>query len=119
MRYVFVLLILCGCAAQQVVTLLPRGGGQKGSGSFDHIHQVLTVELNGEVYKGRPITKTATTSPSLFTIGTTTTSNEESALLIGPAGQVRCDYAWGVYKAQANGVCVDHRNVTYDLLIQN
>lgn len=111
--------LLAGCATQQVATLLPRGDAPKGTGSFDHIHQVLTVEIEGQSYRGTPIRKTAQTSTSIFMAGATTRTNEESALLIGPAGQVRCEFAWQEMKTQAVGVCTDHRNRTYDLLIRN
>lgn len=114
-----VVALLAGCATQQAVTLMPRGSGQPGTGTFDHIHQVLTVDLGGNRYSGTPVTQTARTSASIFTAGSTTTSNTDSVLLIGPAGQVRCDITWGAMKATAIGVCVDRNNVTYDLLIKN
>lgn len=111
--------LLAGCATQQSVTLMPRGTGAQGTGTFDHIHQVLTVQIDGNSFSGTPVRKTATTSSSMFTIGATTTTNAESALLIGPAGQVRCEFEWGPMMSTANGVCVDRNNVTYDLLIKN
>lgn len=122
MRAIFcvVMVFVAGCAAQQRVDLLPRGGtGVKGTGQFDHIYQRLTVELGGEVYQGTPISETAQTSFSLFSPGATTSTNKQAALLIGPAGQVRCDFAWDQLKTRAIGVCVDSRNITYDLLIEN
>jgi len=60
-----------------------------------------------------------TTGYSLVGPSSTTTTNQQSALLVGPAGQIRCEFAWGAMKSIANGVCIDHRNVTYDLLIRN
>lgn len=113
-------LLLPACAAQQSVTLLPRGQGSQGLGVFDHMHQVLTVNLDGKRYQGQPITKTAVTTGNLFYAGTTTTTNSEAALLLSDqGGQIRCDFEWGPMRATANGVCVDSQNVVYDLLIKN
>lgn len=119
MKKLIVIALLAGCATVQRVDLLPRGDAPRGTGSFDHIHQVLTVEIEGQSYRGTPIRKTAQTSASIFMAGATTRTNEDTALLIGPAGQIRCEFAWQEMKTQATGVCVDHRNRTYDLLIRN
>lgn len=35
MKYLFVLLLLAGCATVQEVSLLPRGVGAKGKGTFE------------------------------------------------------------------------------------
>lgn len=117
--YLLVLLLLAGCATQQAVTLYPRGPGLRGAGVFDHVHQVLTVELDGQRYQGTPVTQTATSGYSLFGPQSTTTTNQEAALLLGEAGQVRCEFAWGPMKQTANGTCVDRNNVVYDMQIRN
>lgn len=120
MRYLVALLVLlAGCATVQQVDILPRGGGARGTGTFDHIHQVLTAEVDGKRYQGRPVQETSTSSFSLFGPQRTTTTNKETALLIGDTGQIRCEFAWDQMKTHANGVCVDSKNVTYDLLIRN
>lgn len=119
MRYLALIALLAGCAAQQTVALLPRAGGPSGTGVFDQMHQVLTVDIEGKRYQGTPISKTATTSYSIFSAGSTTSSNEQSALLIGTAGQVRCDFTWNQFRTMATGSCIDSQNATYDLLIKN
>lgn len=112
--------LLAGCAAQQQVALMPRGEGhESGAGYFDQIHQQLAVDIEGQRYVGTPITKTASTGFSLFGPQATTSTNEQSALLTGNGGQVRCEFAWNQFKTMANGVCVDSRNVTYDMMIRN
>lgn len=111
--------LLAACAAEQRVSLMPRGEGPQGTGYFDQIHQQLVVDLAGGRYIGTPITKTATTGFNIFGPQATTSTNEQNALLIGDAGQVRCEFVWNQWKTMANGVCVDSHNVTYDLLIRN
>lgn len=80
---------------------------------------MLAVDLDGKRYQGRPISETATSGFSLFGPQQTTTTNRQSALLVGDDGQIRCELAWDNMKTIANGVCVDSRNTTYDLLIRN
>lgn len=111
--------IVSGCATVQTVSLLPRGPGSTGTGTFDQLQQELTVEIDGAVYKGTPITATSYSQRNVFGQATTTTTNQQTALLIGPAGQIRCEFMWGAMKTLANGTCVDRNNVMYDLLIRN
>jgi len=119
-NFTVLFLFIAGCATQQGVALMPRGPGQQGTGTFDHVHQVLTVELNGNRYKGIPITQTSTSRIGLFGPATDTSTNQETALLIGErGGQLRCDFMWGGMRAQAVGSCVDSNNVVYDMQIKN
>lgn len=122
MRYVIAIcIVIAGCATVQSVTLLPRGEDRTpGRGTLDRMTNVLTVDLKGQRYQGTPMMQTATTSRGLFgAVTSTTTTSQASALLLGAEGQVRCDYGWDALMTRATGVCVDYRNVVYDLLIQN
>lgn len=103
MRYLF-LLLLAGCAASQSVTLLPRGDAQSGAGTLDRVRNILTVNIGGRHYEGPVIT---------------TTPSQASALLRGPAGQVRCDFGWDALMRHATGVCTDNAGASYDLQIAN
>lgn len=119
-RIAIVALLLTGCATQQSVTLLPREGSmQRGIGSFDHIHQLVTVDVGGRRYQGRPTQVEARTSAGLFGPSSYTTTNQASALLIGEGGQLRCSWTWGPMKVDAQGECIDSRGAAYDLLIKN
>jgi hypothetical protein len=64
------------------------------------------------------IMQTSTTT-GLFSGPRTQYSSQASALLLGEAGQMRCDFAWDAMMTMATGVCADSRNNTYDLLIKN
>lgn len=120
--YLAVLLLLAGCAAQQQVALMPRGEGHpNGSGSIDRVKNVLTVYLGGRVYQGTMHMTTAASSSVGLLGGVRTehsTTNQASALLVGNDGQLRCDFGWNALMTAATGVCVDSRNVTYDMLIR-
>lgn len=103
-------LLLAGCAATQEVTLLPRGGAGKGFGELDRMTNQLTVDLNGTTYHGPMIMRSAQTA-SFKPL-------EAAALMMGDGGQVRCEITFNALMTEGNGVCVDSRNATYDLLIK-
>lgn len=116
----FVLLLLVGCAAQNDVTLMPRGHDARGSGTLDRMRNVLTVDLDGKRYSGTMQMQTAS-STSYGALGsrtTSTTTNAASALLLGDGGQVRCDFGWDALMTGASGVCVDAQNRAYDMLVK-
>ena len=114
--------ILAGCASQQVVTLLPRSPAtERGMGMLDRFNQELTVTVGANTYRGRSVlqTGTSTTSHGLWTRTSAHYSNQSTALLIGDKGQMRCEYGWDSMMINATGVCIDSRNITYDILITN
>lgn len=116
MRYAFVLLLLAGCAHN--LTLMPRGAGPQGTGTLDRANNDMTVVLDGKTYRGKMQMVTGT-SVGAFGQVTNQYTNQASALLIGDAGgQVRCDFGFDTLMTSGNGVCVDFRNVTYDLLVK-
>ena len=113
------MVLLVGCAAQQVVTLLPRAPAtERGTGILDRMTQELTVTVEGNNYRGRSVLQTGTTT-NIFGVTSTQYSNRSTALLIGDTGQMRCEFSWDYMMIQATGVCVDSRNITYDILITN
>jgi len=64
--------------------------------------------------------ETSTTTAGLFGPATSTQyTSKASALLLGTAGQIRCDFAFDMLMTQATGMCVDSNQVVYDLLIKN
>jgi len=111
---------LAGCAMQQTISLFPRGAGatQQGTGSLDRLSNELTVSVDGKKYGGRMMMNTAT-STNIYGYSTSTTTNQATALLLGDGGQIRCEFGWDALMIQATGVCVDSKNVTYDMLIKN
>lgn len=116
MRYGIVLFVLlAGCSYN--VTLYPRGGGDKAQGSFDVGSQTMTVNLNGETYTGNVVAGTSTGfgMVGVKPVTMTGTTNQRSALLKGPAGIIRCEYA--VQIRGGNGTCIDSRERVYDLEI--
>jgi hypothetical protein len=115
------ILLLAGCAAQQSITMLPRGeNAARGTGVLDRLHNQLTVDLGGRTYQGPMVMQTGLTQ-SWGPLGprtATTTTNQASALLLGDGGQVRCDFGFDALMRTATGVCVDSRNQTYDMLVK-
>lgn len=119
-RWFAIALLLAGCAAQQTVTLLPRGaGGERGTGMLDRMSKEITVSLNGRDYRGPMVVQTAYSSGYGLFSQRTTISSQATALLLGDDGQVRCEFGFDAFMTMATGVCVDSKNVTYDMLIKN
>jgi hypothetical protein len=116
-----IVVLLSACAARQSATLFPRGADRtQGYGELDRITNTLTVQIQGNEYRGPMIMETSTTMAGLWGPATSTThTNKASALLLGTAGQIRCDFAFDMLMTQATGVCVDSKEVVYDLLIKN
>lgn len=116
------ILLLAACAAEQQITLLPRAPEtQRGSGVLDRVTHDTTVTVGARTYRGKTVFHSATTTSwGLFGPKTATTaSNQASALLLGDAGgQLRCEFAFDQMYTMATGVCVDSRNITFDILIK-
>lgn len=112
------LVLLAGCASQQAITLMPRGTGQAGSGTLDRMNNELRVTVGENNYRGTMIMQSAVSTGGIFSPVRTTYSNQASALLLGDIGQLRCDFGFDAMYTQGTGVCVDYRNVTYDMLIK-
>jgi len=115
-------LIISGCATQQSVSLLPRSPAtEQGVGILNRLNQDLTVTVSGNIYRGKSSlqTGTSTTGFGMWTRTSTHFSNQSTALLLGDNGQMRCEYGWDSLMIEATGVCVDSRNVTYDIIIKN
>lgn len=111
--------LLAGCATQNDVTLLPRGeGNARGSGVLNRVNNELRVTIGENNYRGTVIHSSAATTGGLFSPVRTTYTNQANALLIGDTGQLRCDFGFDAMYIQGTGVCVDYRNVTYDMLIK-
>jgi hypothetical protein len=115
------LVSMVGCAAQQQITLLPRGEAKQGTGTLDRVNNALTVYVDGRQYQGTMQMQTATsTGWSPFGRHTSsTTTNQASALLVGNEGHMRCEFGWDALMQGATGVCIDNRNATYDMVIKN
>lgn len=118
-RLLFVAL-LAGCASVQQVQLLPRGeGNARGAGELNRLNNDLQVTLGAETYRGKMVMETSMSGGTFLTgPARTTYSNRASALLLGERGQVRCEFGFDQLMTQATGVCVDHRNITYDMLLK-
>jgi hypothetical protein len=110
-----------GCAAQQQITLLPRGEAKQGNGTLDRVNNALTVYVDGRQYQGTMQMHTATSTgwSPLGRSTASTISNQATALLVGNEGHMRCEFGWDAMMTSATGVCVDNRNATYDLMIKN
>lgn len=115
MRYLAVLLLLSGCS--HAVTLLPRSGGEKAYGSFNDGSKTMTVTIGAETYTGDYV-RGRSAGVSLGATGIRPgfgVSNQHSALLIGPNGNVRCE--WILEAFGGNGVCMDRQDRVYDLIV--
>jgi hypothetical protein len=121
MRYLIALLLLAGCATQHEVLLMPRGHALKGTGTLNRVNNDLTVELNGARYTGKSVLQTSLGASS-GAFGWMRTERQYSsvstALLIGEAGQIRCEMGWDALLTSATGVCTDHANRVYDLVVR-
>jgi hypothetical protein len=100
-----IVLALAGCATQHTVTLYPRGVGEHGAGSLDRTNNHLAVTVGGKQYNGLMITRLGPPH------------GQASALLLGD-GQMRCDFQFDAMWQTATGICVDSKNVTYDMLVK-
>lgn len=109
MKAILFVLLLAGCATEQGVTMYPRGaGGLEGHGRIDRMSNELTVQIGNETYRGK--------NQFASVIGT---DNSASALLFGPGGRMRCDYAWNSpFLTEATGTCVHSSGAVYDLQIK-
>lgn len=118
-RSLIAIVLLVGCASQHAVTLLPRGQGMQGTGTLNRMNNELSVSVDGKQYRGPMVVQTAH-STGLFGAGRTTIANQATALLLGDGGgQMRCEFGFDAMWTSATGVCVDYKNITYDLLIKN
>lgn len=119
-------LILAGCS--HVITLYPRGGGERATGTVNDGSRKMTVTLKGMTYTGEMIRAqtvgigigqsygaTPSTGTTVFTGG----SNQYSALLVSTDGTsvLRCDFTLSV-AIGGNGICLDKDSVTYDMNIK-
>lgn len=117
MRYLTVLL-LAGCT--QTMLLYPRPGGTPLQGTLSTTASTMTVDVDGETYRGsfkrgRSVgigfsgTKVATG------IGA---SNQYAGLLVSDSGKtLRCEFVGGLAES-GNGVCQHGDGRTYDLLLK-
>ena len=119
-----ILLALGGCAYD--VTLLPRGDAPRAVGTANTGNKTISVQLDGETYAGDYVrgrvygfgtTQGFVAGKMVTTTGTmSAASNQYSALLVGPRGQIRCEFM--AESSGGNGVCVDNRDRTWDMLIK-
>lgn len=116
MRYLVVLLLfLSGCAAQHAVTLYPRGAQvAQGIGVLGRVGNDLVINLDGQKFAGKWQLITSQASG----LGPRTVGNNCSALLLSDGRQLRCDFTFDQMWTGATGVCVDYRNITYDMLVK-
>jgi hypothetical protein len=110
--------LLAACAASQTITLLPRAANvPQAHGTLDRMTNTLVVDVEGRRYQGKMQMQTATTSRSLFGPSSTTISNQATALLTGDGGHMRCEFGFDYFMTSATGVCVDNRNIVYDMQV--
>lgn len=115
MRYLVVLLLLAGCASQHAVTLYPRGAQvAQGTGVLGRLGNDLAIKLDGRQFTGKWQLITSQASG----LGPRLVGNNCSALLLSDGQQLRCDFTFDQMWTGATGVCVDYRNITYDMLVK-
>lgn len=114
MRYLFVLaLLLSGCAAQPV-ELFARGAPYHGTGTFSRADNTMRLTLDGGVYTGKAILLTSSVG-GIF--DSHAAANKMSALLLGPGGQISCEFSYDPMWTSAIGTCHDFRGITYDVRV--
>ena len=110
-----VLFILSGCT--HTITLYPRAGGERASGTVNDGLRKMTVLLNGETYTGSYILEQSTGVGIINGNVATVTSNTSnaSALLTSKNGILRCNFQ--IISAQGgSGTCTDgENNDVYDI----
>lgn len=119
------LLLLAACS--HTVTLYPRGGGEKATGTLNDGAQTMEITLKGKVYRGsyvlgqtvgfgfgQTFSGTSSTFGSGMVFGN---DNKAAALLRSDQNVLRCEFVIETAKG-GNGVCVDKDNVTYDMLAE-
>ena len=115
-------------ACGHVVTLYPRGGGERATGTLNDGSRNMSVTLNGITYLGQFVRgqtfgfgfgQTFGAKPTFGTSMMVGTSNQSSALLVSTDGinVLRCELTV-VAAVGGNGVCVDKDNLTYDMNIR-
>lgn len=113
---VVVIVALSGCSAQHAVTLYPRGAQvEQGTGVLGRVGNDLAINLEGRKFVGK---WQLITSQSSGLFGPRVTGNNCSALLLSDNQQLRCDFTFDQMWTGATGVCVDYRNITYDMLVK-
>lgn len=125
MRYLFVLLLLTGCA--QTMTLFPRPSGEPITGELRTAEQTMTIAIDGETYVGDYTQAKSTSVGMLTTYGTrpqfgtafgTSYSNAYSALLVSGSNKtLRCEFV-GALMETGNGVCQHGDGRIFDLLLK-
>lgn len=125
MRYLFVLLLLSGCA--QTMTLYPRGGGAPITGNLDTASKAMTVNMDGEIYSGEFIRaeggsagvfNTFGAKPKSGTVFVGPSSKQFSALLVSKSGKtLRCAFVGGLMET-GNGTCATGDGREFDLLLK-
>jgi hypothetical protein len=122
MRSYLVALLLALTACTHTITLYPRGGGEQATGTVNDGSKNMEVQLRGDTYAGSYVLgqtfgvgMVGGANPT--TVTTVGTTNNATALLVGPKGVLRCEFR--IVAAQGgNGVCVDSSNTMYDMLIK-
>jgi hypothetical protein len=115
-------------ACGHIVTLYPRGGGERATGTLNDGSRNMTVTLKGVTYTGQfvrgqtfgfVIGQSFGATPTFGTGLMVGTNNLSSALLISADGKsvLRCELKV-VAAIGGNGVCVDQDNLTYDMNIK-
>lgn len=118
--FVVVLLALAGCT--HTITLYPRGGGEQATGTVNDGSKNMEVRLRGDTYTGSYVLGQSVGvgivgGANPVPVTTVSSTNNATALLIGPNGVLRCEFRI-VAARGGNGVCVDSSNTTYDMLIK-
>lgn len=108
MTYLVVLLLLAGCAGpMKSMTLYPRSPATTpGHGTVDLAAKQLDVAIGANTYRGALVFES------------TRGNNKATSLLLGAAGQLRCDLSFGPLFSEATGVCVDAESRTFDVLVK-
>ena len=97
-------ILVTGCAHD--LTLVPRGGGNKGAGVAKELGQSVQIEINGKVYYGNYVFG-----------GGSAVSGKGRILVTSPDGDaIRCEFQ---YDISGIGTCHDSSGKEYDLQIHN
>lgn len=129
------LLALAGCTHQ--ISLIPRDGGQAGSGEANESGKKVTINLSGRTYLGTYVydggsvitTQSYGTTQAVsgaarataFTNGTASSyvpgSGNGKILAFSGGDSLRCDFQYS--GGTGIGICTDNAGKQYDLLIAN
>lgn len=121
-----VALALAGCG--HIVTLYPRGAGEKATGTLNDGSRNMSVTLKGVTYSGRIMrgqtiglgfSQSFGGAPSFGNAIMMATTNQYSAVLTGSDDKsiLRCELKLDV-AIGGHGLCVDRDDVSYDMTIK-